>query len=129
MRVHLRFEEGRRNMLRRTGITWRGRISKRCRGLPMIEPLEPRQLLTNGLSEFAVTTAASQPISVTTGPDGNLWFTEYTAGKIGKMSPGGTVLAEYSVTGAAGTLPGAHHPYGITTGADGNLWFTDPVIV
>ena len=84
-------------MLRRVKNQRRSRVTKRVRRQPMLERLEPRQLLTNGLSEFAVTTAASQPMSVTTGPDGNLWFTEYTSGKIGKMSPSGTVLAEYSL--------------------------------
>ena len=113
-------------MLRRNTIAARRRpILGSCRR-PVLEWLEARQLLSNGLAEYPITTQASDPLSVTTGPDGNIWFTEYAAGKIGKMSPNGTVLAEYSLSSAG---PGAHHPYGITTGPDGNLWFTDPVIV
>ena len=77
----------------------------------MVERLEARQLLADGLSEFAVNTAASQPLYLTNGSDGNTWFTEYSSGKIGKMAPNGTVLAEYSLASAG---PGTHHPYGIT---------------
>jgi streptogramin lyase len=29
----------------------------------------------------------SDPVGITTGPDGNLWFTEYNNGKIGKIVP------------------------------------------
>src|SRR4051794_10574312 len=57
--------------------------------------------------------------SITTGPDGNLWFTEQNAGRIGKMSPAGAMLNEYSLF-VSGTALGA-----ITTGPDGNVWFTE----
>ena len=114
-------------MFGRTRVVPRFRSRRGSRRQPAVERLEQRQLLTNGLSEYAITTSASQPLSAVQGPDGNFWFTEYTAGKIGKMSPAGTVLAEYSLNGRRD--PGSHHPYGITTGPDGNLWFTDPVIV
>src|SRR4051794_12350498 len=112
-------------MLRRPKISRRDRTRSAVRSLPTVERLESRQLLANGISEFAVTTAASQPLYLTSGPDGNTWFTEYSAGKIGKMASNGTVLAEYSLASAG---PGTHHPYGITRGP-GGLWFTDPVIV
>ena len=113
-------------MLRRSKNDRRRRTRSTVRTFPTVERLEARQLLANGLSEFAVNTAASQPLYLTAGSDGNTWFTEYSSGKIGKMAPNGTVLAEYSLASAG---PGTHHPYGITAGPDGNLWFTDPVIV
>src|SRR5690349_7074608 len=113
-------------MFGRTRVVPRFRSRRGSRRRPAVERLEQRQLLTNGLSEYAITTSASQPLSVVQGPDGNFWFTEYTAGKIGKMSPSGAMLAEYSLATAG---PGSHHPYGIAAGPDGNLWFTDPVIV
>ena len=36
--------------------------------------------------------------AITTGPDGNLWFTDGAAGKIGKISPTTGIITEYPVT-------------------------------
>jgi virginiamycin B lyase len=60
-------------------------------------------------------TGASGVSGLTTGPDGNLWFTTDWNYKIGKMTPSGVV----SLYSAAGNL------VGITVGPDGNLWFAD----
>jgi len=70
------------------------------------------------------------PGGIATGSDGNLWFTENAAGRIGRMTPAG-VLTEYALptvpppagspAGTAGTMP---HPTAITAGPDGALWFT-----
>jgi streptogramin lyase len=57
----------------------------------------------------------SGPVGITLGPDGNLWFTEDQANKIGKITTGG-VVTEYAAAG---------QPNGITLGPDGNLWFTE----
>lgn len=57
------------------------------------------------------------PYDVAAGPDGNVWFTQYSAGRIGRLTPAG-VYAEF-------TLPsGDGGPTGITAGPDGNMWFT-----
>ena len=71
-----------------------------------------------GSSEFAVPTANSNPANITSGPDGNLWFTESTGNKIGRITPDG-VITEFSIP-TANTGPEA-----ITTGPDGNLWFAE----
>jgi streptogramin lyase len=42
------------------------------------------------VTEFPVTTR-SNPAYITTGPDGNLWFTEDAANKIVRMTTSGTV--------------------------------------
>ena len=55
---------------------------------------------------------------ITTGPDGNLWFTEEVAGKIGRITPHG-VVTEFSL----GITPD-REPWN-TKGPDGNLWFTE----
>ena len=68
------------------------------------------------ITEFS-TTGPSQPQCITSGPDGNVWFTENNTDKVGRITPGGTI-AEFSVTG--GSVPD-----GITAGPDGNLWFTE----
>ena len=74
----------------------------------------PAQPLTQ---EYAVPTANSQPLCIATGPDGNIWFTESSANRIGKITPAGAVT-EYS-------LPPNTVPSGITAGPDGNIWFTE----
>src|SRR5262249_46640228 len=38
------------------------------------------------VSEFSVPTSASNPFTVTTGPDGNVWFTEVAGNKIGHIT-------------------------------------------
>jgi streptogramin lyase len=64
-----------------------------------------------------VPTQVSEPIEITTGPDGNLWFTEYRANQIGKLELVGP--NEYALP-TNNTLP-----RDITAGPDGNLWFTE----
>jgi streptogramin lyase len=69
------------------------------------------------ITEYAVPTPRSWPYGITSGPDGNLWFTENVGTKIGRITTDG-VITEYIPT------PGTF-PYGITSGPDGNLWFTE----
>lgn len=71
---------------------------------------------------------------ITTGPDGNIWFTVFTEfierqglttatvkeGKVFKMTTSGR-FTEYAVPNGASTWPEA-----ITVGPDGYLWFTEP---
>src|SRR3989441_1876641 len=47
-------------------------------------------------TRFAVPTPGSEPFKIMTGADGNLWFTEFTADKIGKSTTGGT-MTEYDI--------------------------------
>src|SRR5579872_1341690 len=60
-------------------------------------------------------------VYITSGPDGNLWFTEnYASGaqtQIGRITPSG-VTTYFSV-------PSGSSEGGITAGPDGNLWFTE----
>ncbi len=60
--------------------------------------------------------SGSGPWGITSGPDGNLWFTTNTSGKAGKITTGGTIT-EYATENDA--------PEGITHGPDGNLWFVE----
>jgi streptogramin lyase len=81
--------------------------------------LEDRCLLSLTISEFPVPTANSRPFEITAGPDGNLWFTETNASKIGMTNPNDPTrtITEFPIptTNLVTT--------GITTGPDGNLWF------
>jgi virginiamycin B lyase len=70
--------------------------------------------------EFTLPTASSLPIHITAAPDGNLWFTEYTANKIGRITTGG-IFTEFTIPTASSDTSG------ITTGPDGNVWFTETI--
>jgi streptogramin lyase len=63
-------------------------------------------------------TGTNCPAYITSGPDGNLWFTEFAGNKIGKITLAG-VITEFPVPTPHGG------PTGITSGPDGNLWFTE----
>ena len=58
-----------------------------------------------------------QPYDLATGPDGNVWFTNYGGRSIGRITPTGAV--------SRFTAPAIDQPYGIAAGPDGNMWFTD----
>ncbi|MDQ4108331.1 MAG: Virginiamycin B lyase [Actinomycetota bacterium] len=75
------------------------------------------------IDEFPVPTAESQPWGITVGPDGNIWFTERRARKIGRISLAGdiTEIAFPALRGAPGELG---WPQAIVTGPDANIWFT-----
>jgi hypothetical protein len=68
------------------------------------------------VSEFPIT-ANSNPVGITAGPDGALWFTEQGTNKIGRITTAG-MITEFS------TLTANSGPFGITAGPDGALWFT-----
>lgn len=58
----------------------------------------------------------SVSFAITAGSDGNLWFTEAEANKIGKITPQG-VITEYPLSDKE------MQPRSITAGPDGNIWF------
>ena len=68
------------------------------------------------ISEFETgLTPGVQLWGITSGPDGNTWFTEETNNAVGRVTPG-AVITEFT----AGFPTGS--PRGIVTGPDGNLW-------
>jgi streptogramin lyase len=70
------------------------------------------------IAEYTVPTPNSGPMGIVTGPDGNIWFTEYDGNKIGRITPGG-VITEFPVPTADSLPPG------IAAGPDGAIWFTE----
>lgn len=69
-------------------------------------------------TEFSITTQASNPVGITSGPDGALWFTEFSSNKVGRISISGTVTELAAPQSCYGG------PQGITGGPDGALWLT-----
>jgi streptogramin lyase len=62
-------------------------------------------------------TASSVPTRIVAARDGNLWFTEQNASKIGRITPSGSITEFPVASSPAG-------PLGIAASADGLLWFT-----
>src|SRR5205807_1617108 len=75
-------------------------------------------LTLTGFNEYPLPTGGHEPIELTVGPDGNLWFTERSGNHIGRITPAG-VITEFTVPTVGVS------PWGITTGPDGNMWFTE----
>jgi hypothetical protein len=77
------------------------------------------------LDEFPIPPAAdgttADPIGITAGPDGNVWFADRN-GKIGRITPRGTIQEFPVPPGASGIIA---EPTGIAAGPDGNIWFTE----
>jgi RHS repeat-associated protein len=75
-------------------------------------------------SEPAILHDSTNPTGIVTGPNGDVWFTEFNANKIGEVVPCNTsgctpAYYEYTVPTAGSG------PYAIAVGPDGNLWFTE----
>jgi hypothetical protein len=70
---------------------------------------------SSSISEYEIPTVSSRPTSITSGPDGNLWFVETYSTNISKITPSG-VITEFSLIYFAAQS--------IVSGPDGNLWFT-----
>ena len=80
------------------------------------------QAVPGHLTEFPLPNGSPAPVQITTGPDGNLWFTDGYGSAIGRMTPGGA-LTEFPVS-----LDQIDQSSGITSGPNGNLWFTASAI-
>ena len=68
--------------------------------------------------------SGASPFGIAGGPDGNVWFTEPSAGNgnagVAKIAPSTGTITQY-LTGTTSNS----EPYAIAVGGDGNLWFTD----
>jgi YD repeat-containing protein len=75
------------------------------------------------LTEFELPTG-SHPFGITSGPEGNVWFTDAGTGKVTEMSiesgPLSAPKTEYAVEN--------FEPMGIATGSEKNLWFVQHTV-
>ena len=78
---------------------------------------------TKYVTEFSIPTECTNPLSVVTDYDGNVWFTQTNTGKLAKFDPVLEVFTEYEnplwPQGARSMM------WGIDYAPDGNVWFTD----
>jgi len=82
--------------------------------------LAPQAVAAGTVTEYSAGISPLAGVSaMTAGPDGNLWFTEISIDRIGRVTPTGTVT-EFS-TGITANA----NPWDITAGPDNNLWFTE----
>ncbi|MHB8694146.1 MAG: Vgb family protein [Solirubrobacteraceae bacterium] len=77
------------------------------------------QAATGDATEFGGLSAGANPVGIAAGHDGNLWFAELNANKIGTITTSGAVT-EYSVTSSSDSGPDY-----IAPGPDGAMWFTE----
>jgi virginiamycin B lyase len=76
------------------------------------------RMTTSGMvSEFNISTTAA---GITTGPDGNLWWSDFIGNQIAKMTTQG-MINEFG--------GGIFYPRLIIAGRDGNVWFADDTVV
>src|SRR5919108_734852 len=69
------------------------------------------------ITEYPTPTGFSEPFGIAAGPDGALWFTEFVANKIGRITTDGASITEFTVSRRD------RSPFGIAAGPDSALWF------
>jgi streptogramin lyase len=92
----------------------------RCAVTPTTSPSPSTTLNSSSppmvhIAEFPVPSQQAQPGSITTGPDGNIWFTEANLDRIGRMSPDGRNAVEFP-------FPSGSVPAVIINGPGNYLW-------
>ena len=73
--------------------------------------------LSGKITEFAAPNIG--PVFLTAGPDGNIWFTDPSNDRVGRITPAGAIT-EFS----AG-ITALSEPLNIARGPDGSLWFAE----
>jgi virginiamycin B lyase len=75
---------------------------------------------TKSMEEYPLSSPAAVPTGITTGAEGDIWFTQPTAsGAVGRLVPAGGQVTEYSAGLTQGKLQG------IALGSDGNLYVAE----
>ncbi|MDP2667936.1 MAG: lyase [Nitrosopumilaceae archaeon] len=75
------------------------------------------------IREYEIPTKCTQPLAITTDPDGNVWFAQVNTGKIAKFDPNTESFTEYE--NPEWPQMARSMMWGIAYSPDGSLWFTD----
>jgi virginiamycin B lyase len=98
-------------------VSWPGRVTGLLVGLALALLAGAGLASAQTITEFAIPGANSNPVGITTGSDGNLWFTEAGSSQLGRITTAGTIT-EF-------VLAAGREPFGIVSGPDNNLWFAE----
>ena len=87
-----------------------------------VEQLEDRVTPHSGVMQYTVGLTPNAGVAgIVLGPDGNFWFAESNASRIGRIegvASTANVITEF-------TLPAGRGPLNLAVGPDGNIWFTE----
>jgi streptogramin lyase len=87
---------------------------------PCLEALESRCLLSS-INEFSLNSSNSEPLAITGGPSGSVWFADTGNSAIGVINSTTHAISEFTTGLTAGS-----NPEGIVYDpADGDVWFTE----
>lgn len=75
-----------------------------------------RMTLSGEVTQFELPGPGGFPTRLALGSDGNVWFTEPSEDKVGRITPAGAIQMF--------SLPPDSRPFEITLGPDGNIWVT-----
>ncbi len=76
--------------------------------------------------EFKIPTECTQPLAITTDPQGNAWFVQTNTGNVAKFDPTTGEFTEYE--NPAWPEMGRSMMWGIDYSFDGSLWYTDDAL-
>ncbi len=86
--------------------------------------------MATSITEYSLSPIIATPTTIVSGPDGRLWFAEFSgisggyANDIGRITTNASLTTGTTVTNFPITTP-VSSAFGITVGADNNLWFTE----
>jgi streptogramin lyase len=83
----------------------------------LLVPCEPTQPCSGSYTDTG-------PLSVTTAPDGSIWFTNVLKNTFGRFDPGTGTMTQYSLPGIDPRLAGGQ-PRAIRAAPDGTLWLAE----
>jgi streptogramin lyase len=88
-------------------------------GATLAVTASPAGAAVGDITTYPVPALGATPRGITTGPDANVWFTNFTDDSIGRIDPDDGTITLFTDPAGNVDLPGS-----IATGTDGNLWFT-----
>ena len=75
------------------------------------------------VKEFKIPTVCTQPLGITTTPDGNVWFVQTNTGKVAQFNPNSETFTEFD--NPLWPKNGRSMMWGLDYSPDGTLWYTD----